>query len=86
MPTNTESIEFPNKLHYYREKILGWSKKELSDKSGISDKTIREVERNNNGSETTKTKILNSVNQGLIDLGKEEVSRSELYDTPPQDY
>jgi hypothetical protein len=72
---------YPNKLHHYRDEVLGWTKAELAARAGMSDKTVKNVERLNAGTSATRARIRNAINEGLRELGRPEVDDAELWST-----
>jgi len=51
---------YDNNLRYYRDTVLAWTKEQFAKDTGVSSRTIAEIEKNNTGSSTTRNKICNS--------------------------
>lgn len=70
-----------NKVQYYREQVIGCNRVELARHAQISDKTLKSVEKDDKGSLATKTKIYNAINKLMLEIGKSEIARSEVFPT-----
>ncbi len=73
---------YPNKLHHYRDEVLGWTKAELAARAAMSDKTVKNIERLDGGSSASRTRLRNAVNDGLRELGRKEIDDGELWGAP----
>ena len=84
MPKQEGKKPIKNNVKLYREDELGWTAQHLADKSDLSVKTISRIEKQESGHTfraTTYTKVLNAINKGFEEAGRERISREDLY--PP---
>lgn len=74
-----------NKLEYVRVQVLGIERPDFKAAGekliqvSFSTETLRKIEREDGGSETTRTKVLRSLNAQLKAEGFDPLTREQLY-------